>query len=75
MRAQFVRTVMLVLPELPHPGAPSTESAILSLFALLDPGKSGLVPVAELIHLLAGVESPSRLSLPEVRSSPPARAP
>ena len=64
---QFVRTIMLVVPEMAPPGAPSTEGAIMDLFHLMDPDKTGSVPVSVLIHLLAGVSSPSRLSYAEVR--------
>ena len=58
---------MLVLPELPPPGPQTTEGHILALFHLLDKDKSGSVPVSDLIHVLAGVASPTRLSLAEVR--------
>jgi hypothetical protein len=48
---------------------PTTEGVIAALFRLLDPAGLGVVPLGTLLHALAGVDTPTRLALPEVRAS------
>ena len=44
-----------------------TAAAITALLSELDAGKTGRVPLATLLHVLAEVASPSALSLEEVQ--------
>jgi hypothetical protein len=46
---------------------PTTLDAITSLLAELDSGKTGRLPLATLLHALAEVHTPTRLSLEEVQ--------
>lgn len=61
---QFVRITMTGLHE-----PETTEPFIEALFRECDPGNSGRVPLSTLLHLLAEVDTPSSLSVEEVRSS------
>ena len=46
---------------------PSTLSSVTALLAELDAGKTGRIPLATLLHALAEVHAPTRLSLEEVQ--------
>ena len=46
---------------------PTTQGAIVALLAELDAGGTGRLPLATLLHALAEVHTPTRLSLEEVQ--------
>lgn len=46
---------------------PSTLTSVVALLAELDTGKTGRIPLATLLHALAEVHAPTRLSLEEVQ--------
>jgi hypothetical protein len=49
------------------PPLPSTSAALVELLSELDVGKTGRIPLATLLHVLAEVASPTALSLEEVQ--------
>lgn len=63
---QFVRICMTR-----HEDVDTTTAAILSVLAEFDPAGTGRVPLSTLLHVLCEVDTPSALTLEEVRHFPP----